>query len=187
MEKLFKYNSETLDFEVVNTVKYKVYFVGSLLLFFILLSSFISTSYSAKKENIKYVETEITINTRDTIQLKQDIFKEIDRLPFRFKSVIKAQFLVESSHFTSALVVENKNLFGIRLPKNRTTLAIGENLSHAVYKTYEDSVMDRLLYDALYMKDLSEEQYYSYLDRVYARAGNNYSKMLKSVILSNSL
>ena len=183
MEKLYKFNKDTLQPEIVNTVKYKVYFVGSLLLFFILLSSFIS----AKKENVKYIETEITINTRDTIQLKQDIFKEIDRLPFKYKSIIKAQFLVESSHFTSALVVENKNLFGIRLPKNRTTLAIGENLSHAVYKTYEDSVMDRLLYDALYMKDLSEEQYYSYLDRVYARAGNKYSKMIKSVILSNNL
>lgn len=182
MKNLFKYNSETLDFEVVNTVKYKVYFVGSLLLFFILLSSFIS----AKKENIKYIETEITINTRDTIQLKQDIFKEIDRLPFKFKHIVKAQAILESSHFKSPVFSQNMNTFGMRVAKSRPTLCVGENLRHAVYKNLEDCVLDRFTFEVLYLKDLSEDDYYLYLDRSYAE-GQGYSKMLKSIIKSNKL
>lgn len=182
MKNLFKYNSETLDFEVVNTVKYKAYFVGSLLLFFILLSSFIS----AKKENIKYIETEITINTRDTIELKQDIFKEIDRLPFKYKHILKAQAILESSHFKSPVFTQNMNTFGMRVAKSRPTLCVGENLRHAVYKSLEDCVLDRFTFEVLYLKDLSEEDYYLYLDRCYAE-GKGYSKMLKSIIKSNKL
>ena len=180
--KLFRFNQETLDFEIVNTVKYKAYFVGSLLLFFILLSSFIS----AKKENIKYVQTEITINTRDTIQLKQDIFKEIDRLPFKFKHILKAQSILESSHFKSPVFTQNFNCFGMRVPKSRPTLCVSENLGHAVYKSLEDCILDRYTFEVLYLKNLSEEDYYTYLDRSYAE-GQGYSKMLKLIVKSNNL
>ena len=182
MKKIYTFNSETLEPEIVNTVKYKVYFVGSLLLFFILLSSFIS----AKKENIKYIQTEITINTRDTIQLKQDIFKEIDRLPFKFRHIVKAQAILESSHFKSPVFTQNMNTFGMRVARSRPTLCISENLGHAVYKSLEDCVLDRFTFEVLYLKNLSEEDYYLYLDRSYAE-GNGYSKMLKSIVRSNNL
>lgn len=75
MENLFKYNSETLDFEVVNTVKYKVYFVGSLLLFFILLSSFISAKKEISEKDGLIKQKDNRINQIET-PLRKDFYIE---------------------------------------------------------------------------------------------------------------
>lgn len=60
--------------------------------------------------------------------------------------MIVAQAGFETGNFTSAIFLENKNLFGMKLPKIRKTTAIGEARGHAVYKSYEDSIKDYWLY-----------------------------------------
>ncbi len=52
----------------------------------------------------------------------------------------------ETGNFTSAIFNENRNLFGMKLPKIRQTKAIGENRGHAKFSDLSDSAKDQLLY-----------------------------------------
>ena len=74
----------------------------------------------------------------------------------------------------------------MRLPLQRITTAKGSNLNHAVYESVEQATLDRLLFETKYLHGLSREQYFQYLDRVYA-TGDNYSKTLKQIIKKNKL
>jgi len=58
------------------------------------------------------------------------------------KEFIMAQAMFETSKFTSNVFLENNNMFGMKLPKKRSTLATGENLDHATFKSLSDSVQD---------------------------------------------
>jgi hypothetical protein len=66
--------------------------------------------------------------------LTQELIKEGSVLP----SVALAQAKIESGHYTSKVCKENKNLFGIKYHK--CPFVIGQNLNHAVYKTYRDNI-----------------------------------------------
>lgn len=59
---------------------------------------------------------------------------------------IVAQAAHETGDFRSYIFIENNNLFGMKLPSQRFTLAIGENRGHAVFKTLSDSIADYRIY-----------------------------------------
>jgi hypothetical protein len=77
-------------------------------------------------------------------------------------------------------------MFGMREAMIRITTAEGSNLNHAYYIDWKYCVADRALYEAQYLSKLSREEYFSYLDQVYAE-GKGYSKLLKQVIQKNEL
>lgn len=60
--------------------------------------------------------------------------------------IITAQAAHETGNFTSVIFRDNKNCFGMKLPKVRKTLAVSENRGHAVYETLSDCVGDFWLY-----------------------------------------
>lgn len=174
--KVYKYNSEKLVFESTDVLfKYKIT-ISCL----ILLITFLSTKVIQKPLK-EYVQTEIVIKEEDK---QQKLFEQIDNLPFKYPDIIKAQMIIETSHFKSAVYKENNNAFGMRLAKQRLTLATGDNLKHATYRTVEESVIDRLIYESKYMSKLSREEYFSFLDRLYAE-GEGYSTKLKQIIKNN--
>lgn len=109
---------------------------------------------------------------------KQDVFTLIDKYPFRFPDIVKAQARLESSNFKSEVFRHNNNPFGMRMPGQRITTAKGVNLKHATYNSLEEAVIDRLLYESKYMDKLTREQYYNFLDKLYAE-GDGYSEQLK--------
>ena len=176
----YKYDEKNLVFKkTYELLKYKVVSICLLLLFAgTLLSAISINSKGVKKE---YIETEIIIKNED---VEKDILKRIDELPFKYKDIIKAQALIESSHFKSAVFRHNNNVFGMRLARQRITLAKGDNLKHAVFNSWEDSIIDRLIYESNYMSKLNKEQYYAFLDRLYAE-GDGYSGKLKQIIKTN--
>jgi hypothetical protein len=108
------------------------------------------------------------------------VFNAIDNMDFKFKDIVKAQAILESGHFKSAVFRHNNNAFGIRLPKKRETTAIGSKMGYAVYDDICLSIEDRLLYEKRYLSKFTKEQYYNYLNRVYAK-NNVYSKKLKDI------
>ena len=178
-EPLFKYDSENLVYRKTNKIlKYRV--IVAVLFISVFFLSFIA----AKKTEKEYIKTEITIKEES---YKKAVFDRVDELPFYYKDIIKAQILLETGNFKSAVYLYNKNIFGFRVAKSRLTTQSGENLKHATYKTVEDCVIDRLLYETKYLHGLSREQYFQYLDRLYAESGNNYSKTLKQIIKKNKL
>ena len=52
----------------------------------------------------------------------------------------------ETGDFKSPVLVENNNLFGMKLPKKRPTTATGENRGHATYNSLTDSIVDFYLW-----------------------------------------
>lgn len=171
---IYKYNKNKLLFE-------ETYFpyIWKTLFFISLLFLLSSMIYN----DVKYIQTEpIIIEVKEHTQ--EDIFKRIDELPFKYPDIVKAQVLLETGHLKSEVYKHNNNLFGMRLPKRRITTATGSNLNHATYNSIEDSIIDRLIYEVKYMSKLSEHEYYSFLDRLYAE-GDNYSNQLKTIIKNN--
>ena len=148
---LYKFDKDKLNYIPINKTKN---FYRNIILFIIgifILSMIIPFIYYNIK-NKEYLESEVIINliTNETFS-KDRLIKEVRSSKFKFPAIIIAQSYIETSHFSSSVWEENHNLFGMRLPLTRLTLAIGDNLNHAVYKTWKDSVKDRLIYEALYL------------------------------------
>ena len=186
MKKIYTFNSETLEPEIVNTVKYKVYFVGSLLLFFILLSSFISTSYSAKKEN-KYLtnETEITFK-RDADFSQEKLIFEMKRLKIQHPHIALAQMMIETNYFKHPRFKNRSNIAGLRRAGSRITTASGyDDSGFAEFTDWKQSLLDYALLQTGFARGLTEEQYYQWL-KSYTHE-EDYIKLVKSVIKSKKL
>ena len=175
---LYKYNNKELLFEKTNKLLKYRFIVG-----FLIICFGVTLISAIKKPKVEYVKTEITIKEQDC---KKTVFEMIDELPFKYPEIVKAQALIESGNFKSVLFKTNQNAFGMRQPMQRLSTATGSNLNHATYKTIEDCVIDRLLYETKYLHGLSRLEYLRYLDATYAEIGG-YDKLLEKVIRQNKL
>ena len=82
-------------------------------------------------------------------QLNPEIFKEAlvtAGLPKSHIEQIYKHAQSESGNFKSKVFKENNNTFGMRLPRRRTTTAIGKNRGYAIYTDWYDSVYDYWLW-----------------------------------------
>ena len=172
MEKLYKFNKDTLDFEVVSILKYKI------IIFILFIFFSLSLISAIKKPEKEYVKTEFTLKGESC---EKSIYELIDKYPFLYPDIIKAQSRIETSNFSSEVFKSNNNVFGMRFARQRLTTATDSNLNHAYYESVEESIVDRLLFEAKYMSNLSKEQYYSFLDKHYAE-GEGYSTLIKKII-----
>ena len=68
----------------------------------------------------------------------------------------------------------------MKMPERRTTIAIGINKGHAVYETWQDSVIDYALWQSSYMRGLSEIDYLIKLRNTYAES-INYDERIKII------
>lgn len=127
------------NLEIIKTQTFKGAFILSLSLNLILLG-YISYLYQLDP----IVRTVRTLVPYDRIQpddihltdsaILQELIQEGSVLP----SVALAQAKIESAHYKSKVCKENKNLFGIKYHK--CPFVSGQNLNHAVYKTYRDNI-----------------------------------------------
>lgn len=174
---MYKFNTEKLAYEKVNIRKY----IGMIVLSF--LTIFILSSFIWKEVVIVTAEKEVLLKTNNSFS-KEKLFLEIDKYSFKYPDIVKAQAILESGHFKSPVFLQNNNMFGMRKAMVRITTAEGSNLNHAYYVDWKYCVADRALYEAQYLSKLSKEEYFSYLDQVYAE-GEGYSKLLKQIIKKN--
>ena len=68
----------------------------------------------------------------------------------------------------------------MRQPGNRITTAIGSNLNHAVYNTWQESVIDYAIYQSTYLKNMDRKQYLLYLHNNYAE-NKNYINLINQL------
>lgn len=92
--------------------------------------------------------------------------------------IVLAQAILESGNYQSQIFRENNNLFGMKMPYRRSTLAVGINKGHAVFKSWKHSVYDYGLYQMAYMRGMSENEYLDSLSRTYAEDGKYKDKLL---------
>jgi len=75
--------------------------------------------------------------------LRTTKFNEISKAGYpNLEKFLIAQSKFETANYTSNIFRENNNLFGMKLPKSRSTTATGENRGHATFKNTRDSVID---------------------------------------------
>ena len=73
--------------------------------------------------------------------------------------IVYAQAVLESNDFTSPIYKANNNMFGMKMPERRPTLAIGINRGHAVYRNWQECLTDYAIYQSSYKRGLTEEEY----------------------------
>lgn len=122
----------------------------------------------------------VVINTKyeqDTTFSEIELVHYLEELNVKYPDIVYAQAKLESGNFKSALFKLNNNLFGMKAICNRPTTSIGSRYGFAYFKTWRDSVLDYVIYQCLYLKDKTYEEYLFYLDTVYAEDPNYINKI----------
>ena len=103
----------------------------------------------------------ITLGSNKSIKHNHtdDILNYMFELRIEHPYIVYAQAVIESNNFQSKIYRENNNMFGMKMPERRATLAIGINKGHAVYRDWRECIIDYALFQMSYKKGLTEEQY----------------------------
>jgi len=98
----------------------------------------------------------------------------IDLAGIQHAEIVFKQAILESGHFRSHIARHNNNLFGMKLARRRTTLAVGVSSGHAVFLFWIDSVLDYKIWQG----DKAIVDYYDYLTQRGYNPCKTYSKRL---------
>ena len=123
------------------------------------------------------------IEKKETIQLEALLFKDsvklyIEELNIKHPDIVLNQAVIESGNFSSKIFKENNNMFGFKQAYKRPNTQIGVNRGYAVYKDWQECVIDYALYQTYSAKNLSKEDYIKFLGRNYAE-DPDYSKKIQ--------
>jgi hypothetical protein len=181
---LYKFNESKLDYEKVNLYP-KVTKTLGIVTGIVLLFGFTIAPKAVVKDLSK--EDKLIVVREYNEFSEPQLIKKIAELNFRFPYIILAQSYQETGHYTSAIFKTNHNLFGMKQAELRATLALGTNRGHALYDSWQDSVIDYALYYSTYLYDIKTEgEYFEYLRQNYA-ADPTYVERLKLLIKKKNL
>ncbi len=149
----------------------------------ILVASVITVFSTSMLFDIRHSkQPEITnIDKLDSAEFADQLLTYIFDLRLEHPYIVFAQAIEESGHFKSEIFQENNNLFGMKMPWNRATTAIGINRGHAVYTSWRQSVIDYAFFQMSYMRGLTREEYLLKLSKSYAE-NKKYVANLKRII-----
>lgn len=106
----------------------------------------------------------------------EDVEKLLIDNNIQYPEIVLAQIRLETGNLSSNICKNNKNLFGMKLPKKRETTAIGEQFGHANYANYSDSVKDYALWQQSRYKG---GDYYAFLEDIGYAQDKEYINKLK--------
>ena len=118
-----------------------------------------------------------------------EVYQEIKWASIKYPDIAFAQAILESGHFTSKIAKHNANLFGMRMPTKRETMAIGTKFKYAMYYSWQHSVQDyKLWQDQLFKKypNMSREEYKRYLNKLYSTS-RDYILKINAIINKNKI
>lgn len=69
----------------------------------------------------------------------------------KYQDIVSLQSQLETGYYTSDIFINANNLFGMRYPKYRPTVAAGIYKEHARYAHWSDSVIDYALWQKWYL------------------------------------
>ena len=125
--------------------------------------------------------------TEAQIPSHSEVYQEIKWASIKYPDIAFAQAILESGHFTSKIAVHNGNLFGMRMPIKRETLAVGTKFKYAMYNSWRHSVQDyKLWQDYLFKRypNMTREQYKKYINKLYSTS-HNYISKINTIINKN--
>jgi hypothetical protein len=127
-------------------------------------------------KDIIFIPAERATLTKDNL----DYFAS--EMGIKYWYYVRKQIIIESG-FSSDLLIDGNNLFGMRLPGQRETTAIGEIHGHAKFKHWVYSLYDYKLWQDLKMKSIpikKGENYPQWLARIGYAESEEYSKKFDS-------
>ena len=87
-----------------------------------------------------------------TLLTWSNIDSYMSEIDIQESEVVKAQIRHETGNLTSRLCLEQNNLFGMRLARVRVTTAIGEGNHMAIYRTWQESLLDYKIWQDTFYK-----------------------------------
>lgn len=106
-------------------------------------------------------------------QTKQEVYDYAKQIGIQHPDIVSLQFVMETGNCSSNLCVKCHNLFGFKKHKRLASFSIGTTKSgYAIYPNWKSSVADYLIWQILYARDLSKEQYINMLRTVYTKDSN---------------
>ena len=184
----------------MQTKKTRFYLLSSLFLFLLFSVMILQVNSSGPSNSFGFARIISGIKTDslpDSLEVSIDtahvnyknLYDEIVKKGIKFPKIVWAQAVLESGHFKSNVFNNNKNLFGMMMPRKRNTVALPSSSLYAKYDSWQSSVYDYKLYQDYIFRnsELDEKEYYRHLDRRYCYgAGCNYSTKLKKIIAKYS-
>jgi len=77
--------------------------------------------------------------------------KCLDYEGIKYKDIVILQSQLETGHYTSDIFLNGNNLFGMKYPSRRPTVATGIYKEHAKYAHWSDSVVDYAMWQEYYL------------------------------------
>lgn len=140
------------------------------IIFVITLSVFTLGLSLKNKNTFNLTTTPKELNSPERVLAFEDeLLTEIYNLRIQHPYIVFAQAVLETGNFTSDVFKENNNLFGMKLPASRPTTAIKANKGHAVYQNWRECLIDYAIWQSIYARNLSEEEYFNKLRAIYAQ------------------
>lgn len=155
----------------------KILILETVLIIGIVSRTLLVPSNCSEKEVKSFIHTEDTLSQ----SMKDSVINFIYKLRIQHPLIVASQAVLESGNFKSKVYLENNNLFGMKLPQSRPTLAIGVKNGYAVYQSWQESILDYALWQMAYAKNLNEEDYYLKLKTIYAE-DTQYVNKVKQVL-----
>lgn len=163
-------------------------FFGLLLFLYVVV-----TALMFKPKNVEYGEVKIAFSPYSITSMlggldslaKHDINDDIalllmKELQVQHPHIVLAQMKLESGHYQSKLAKENNNYFGMKHPRQRVTVSLGEKNGYANYRNWCYSILDYALWQKRYAYDLDEQAYLQKICSVYAE-DEGYIRKVKSL------
>lgn len=117
---------------------------------------------------------------------EQRLIKLLNKLKVKHIDIVVAQTKIETANYSSAVFLENNNLFGMRQSQQRVTTSTGTNLNHATYDTWQESVIDYAIYQSTFLKNKTRDEYLAYLRANYAE-DKNYINLIQKIAKKQDL
>jgi len=154
------------------------------LLISLLVIGFVSSAMSKTVAEKFYVEgeTKMLVLEEHNKFSEQSLDAYLKEINIKFADIVKAQATLETGYFKSEMFLVNHNLFGMKVAKLRPTTALGENLGHAYYDNWKQSVLDYAFYQAAYLRQIKTQgDYLAYLELNYAEDPQYINKLKKLI------
>ena len=156
--------------------------IGIISLILVIIFIILSEQHKLDKNNSNNLKH---LDSIEVLNLKDSVLNFIYDMRLEHPYIVYAQCIVETGNFTSTIMKENNNLFGMKLPERRATLALGVKRGHSYYRSWKESIIDYSLYQMAYMRGLTEEEYFEKLKQSYA-SDEYYIKKIRQLKLSLS-
>jgi len=164
---LYKYCAKTLDYKPM-TRRISVSVLGLTIMASTL--GYLFRSYQEPKLTFEQEKLVMLLNQSENESFTPDhLYHYLRDVNVSFPDIVYAQAIIESGNFKSNIFKTNNNLFGMKVAKQRPTLALGEESGHAYYDNWKTSVIDYALFQSKYLSSIkTKQQYLDYLSQNYA-------------------